>query len=337
MTTTTKAKLGVECLLAALLFLCLGANAGQMPCSTIVRYPANCPVTVDMKYMRLDAGSYSQCFDRVNYSLARGIRNIVLRPPAPITIPPPPDPALVNAVIRHVDSILTRTVALRNDLDQRLTQVVRPLLLAQYPFLTVGYTHGRVTGPISVSFLGQPSGGTLRFRVAFGLDIAAKIRVRRINGLLLRGRATLRRDNVVFSANYDVNSGRVTGLALMGGPLRIRVQGKIAIIPFRFSLDFTPFAQSFLDAKSFTIFGLDTDVPAGKFVHNGTDYGLVIKRQLRDFVESVDVTITQGGKNLGNAYLNISVGSSQLTAGRIVTVARAGPRREALPFCAPSE
>ena len=336
MTTIRKPKFGVECLLAALLFLCLGANAGQMPCSTIARYPANCPVTVDMKYMRVDAGSYSGCFDRVNYRLAPGTRNIGFRPPAPpLTLEPSPDPALVNAVIPHVESILTRTVALRNDLDQRLTDAMRRFA-RQPSFFAISGVYGRITGPISVSFLGQPSAGTLRIRIEFGVDMGASARLRGILGILGRARLTLRASTLVFSANYNVASGTVSGVTLMGGPVRLRVKAKLVhILPIRVTL--TPDIQSVLNGQSFTIFGLDSDVPAGKFVHNGTDYGLKIKRQLRDFVESVDVTITQGGKSLSNAYLNIGVGSSQLTAGSVVRAvdARRGPQPETPANCAP--
>lgn len=335
MTTTTKPKFGVECLLAALLFLCLGANAGQLPCSTIARYPANCPVNVDMKYMRVDAGSYSQCFERADYRLAPGTRNVVFRPPAPpLTLGPPPDPALVSAVIPHVESILTRTVALRNDLDQRLTQIVRRW--ATEKDVVVSYAHARATGPISVSFLGQPTGGNLRIRISFGADMVAKGRKRGINGIFLRAQLTFKGENLVFSATYNLNSGSVSGLRLMGGPIHVTLRvTALSVVRFRFSANVD--MASYLNAQSFTIFGLDTDVPAGKFVHNGTDYGLRIKRQLRDFIESVDVTITQGGKNVRNAYLNISVGSSQLTAGSIVTAEKARPRRPAASLCEPIE
>ena len=295
--TTTKAKLRVECLLALTLLFCLGANAGEMPCYTIADYPRHCPASWDIKYMRLTAGSYNQCIQRTYHSLAPALSS-----------------AVVDPVIPRVRSLLTRTVVLRNDLDQRLTQAIRSA--ARHRLLTVSGAYGRVTGPISVSLLGQPSGGILSVRIAFGVDMGASARGRGLLALLGRVRVSASANNLQFSANYDVNSGRVSGVTLMGTPLRLRVRARLFhILPARVTL--TPDIQSFLNGQSFTIFGLDSDVPAGRFVRNGTDYGLKIKRQLRNFIERVDVTITQGGKSLANAYLNISVGSTQLTAGSI--------------------
>ena len=332
--TTTKVKLRVGCLRALTLLFCLGANAGHLPCSTILDYPSHCPVTVDMKYMRLAAGSYNQCVERVNYGLAPGTSGVVFQPPAQLPSPlPRPDPAVVNAVIPHVESLLTRTVALRNDLDQRLTQAVRSAL--RHRLVTVGDAHGRITGPITVSLLGQPSGGILRVRFGFGLDVGASVRLRGVLGVLGRARVTARANSLLFSANYNVSSGSVSGVTLMGTQVRLRFNVRLFhILPARLTL--TPDIQLSLNGQSFNIFGLDSDVPEGRFVHNGTDYGLKIKRQLRDFVERVDVTITQGGKRLANAYLNISVGGTHLTAGSIERAAKVGPRRrQAAVLCVP--
>ena len=332
----TNARMATAIALLASSVLLFGppVNAGHAPCSTLVRYPACGPVEVDQKYMRVSVGSFDKCLERVNYSLAPG--DLVFIPPPS----PPfgqPDPALVARVIPLVTSMLNRTVSLRHDLDSRLTLGIRQV--ARQHGLTVSYAHGRVTGPISFSLLGQPdSNGVLRVRIGFGMDMVAKGRKRGITGYVLRGQITVRGANLSLSANYNVNSGVVSGLALAGGSIRVDVDARfLSVFRVRFnfgSQQLLPLVNSHLGAHSATVFGLDDDIPAGAFVHNGTDYGLRIKRHLADFVETVDVTITQGGKRLSDAYLNVSVGNIHLTAGSIERSEGVRPRSRLL--CAPN-
>lgn len=333
MNTNARATL-VRLLASFALLFSLNAHAGHAVCSRPAIYPEACPVNVDQKYMRVSAGSYNLCLERINYSLPPGSTD-VLHPPAPAVFPPPPDPRLVNRVIARVDNVLTRTVALRNDLDQRLTQAVRRF--AAQEGVSVSYAHGRVTGPISFSLQGQPnSDGALAIRIGLGIDMMAKGRKRGISGLIARGKITVRGSNLVFSATYNVNSGSISGLSLTGGPIHARFERTwLSFIRFRVDVDLD--MAAYMSANSFTVFGLHSYIPTGAYVYNGTDYGLKIRRQLSNFVEDIDVTITQGGKHLSNAYLNVSAGDVHLTAGSIKITPRpaGGPRRpHALP-CAP--
>ena len=296
---------------------------------------------MDKKYMRVSAGSYNKCLERANYSLPPGSRDILVLP-TPFSgssvNQPSLDQRLTGNMVAHVDSVLTQTIALRNDLDQRLTQAIRRL--AAQKDLSISYAHGRVTGPISFSLRGQrDSNGDLAISIGLGIDMMAKGRISGINGFFVRGTATATGSNLVFSATYNVNSGSVSGLALTGGSLRTHVDVTLlSSFKKRIHLDVESAIRSHLNANSFTIFGLHSDMPTDTFVHNGTDYGQKIKRQLTNFVENIDVTITQGGKSLSDTYLNVSVGDIHLTAGSIQnTSTQRGPRRIHRELCAPWE
>ena len=331
-------------LASSMLLFCPPANAGQAPCSTPVQYPAHCPVQVDQKYMRVSNGSVNQCLERVSYSLAPGTQGFTLQQPSPTLAPPTsgqPDPALAASVIPLVTDMLNQTVSLRNDLDSRLTLGIRQLVNQLGG--TASYAHGQVTGPISFSLLGQPdSNGVLRVQLGFGMDMRAKGRKRGISGYFISGRISVSGSNLLLSANYNVNSGLVSGLTLTGGSIRANADFRflsVFRIPFLSfgSQQILPLVNSYLGTHSATVFSLDDYIPAGAFVHNGIDYGQRIKRQLADFVETVDVTITQGGNHLSDAYLNISVSGTHLTAGSIEWSQRArGPRRTGVQMCAPS-
>lgn len=331
-TTNARATLGRLLASFALLFS-LNAHAGHAACSSPAVYPEACHVNVEQKYMRVSAGSYNECLERINYSLPPGSID-VLHPPAPAVFPAPPDPRLVNRVIARVDNVLTRTVALRNDLDRRLTQAVRRF--ATQRRYSVSYAHGRVTGPISFSLLGQPdSDGTLAIRIGMGIEMVAKGRKRGISGLFLRGTLTVRGSNLVFSATYNVNSGSVSGLTLTGGPIYAHLD-VIALSSIRIRFNSETDVLSYMNANSYTVFGLHSYIPTGAYVYNGRDYGLKVRRQLSNFVEDVDVTITQGGKHPSNAYLRVSVGDVRLTAGSIkITPRMPGLRRIGGMLCAP--
>ena len=337
--TKTRATLGGLLASLALLFGS-NAHAGHAACSAPAVYPAWCHVTADQKYMRVSAGSYNTCLERIDYSLPPGSRNTLVLPTSTSRSPvdqTPLDQPLTENVSAQVDSVLSRMVAFRNDLDQRLTQAIWRAAHAQKDF-SISYAHGRVTGPISFSLRGQPdSNGDLAISIGLSIDVMAKGRIRGINDFFVRGTATATGSNLVFSATYNVNSGSVSGLALTGGSLRTHVDVTLlSSFKKRIHLDVESAIRSHLNANSFTIFGLHSDMPTDTFVHNGTDYGQKIKRQLTNFVENIDVTITQGGKSLSDVYLNVSVGDAHLTTGRIKRLSiQRGPRLPGAEICTP--
>ena len=249
---------------------------------------------------------------------------------------------------RENNRLLSRMTNLRNDLDRNLTQTAADLAREELPsFLKFKSSSVSITGPISIVLMGQPdSNGTLQLRVE-GFGIYGIVRAEQSS--LLKAKVTLRASNMSFAANYNVNTGRVTAVNPLSNYIDVDVDSSglvFDLLPFlhvfsnqienKFQDDFNNDIRRFLEngASSIdrTLFSLNEEIPDGVFVHptNGIDFGARVKEQVSNFVEDVNVSITQSGKTLQDTYVNINLQNIRLTFGRKFYP---HPFEHCLPFC----
>lgn len=334
----------IPAILVGILFVCFPANAGHVAAclgSAVPNELRGCPVRTDITYAHLSAGSFSLCARRVSISSTDPSTTLLVPAPSPFGLTGILEDPNGSLVANRADTILSRVVTLRRDLDKKAAVALREAvdnvaLIAAYS------VSANISGPIVVTLKGRPnSGGVLNATIGgVSLDARAKVRVGVVPSFILGGTVRGYASNLLFSVDYNVNTGTVT---------QLDTQSHIAVTADPTLLSFIPIAvltnfyeerqenriNESINNNRWAIFSLDENIPNGVFVHNDIDYGAKVKRQLADFVEDIDVSVTQEGKSVSDVYVNIRVSNIELTIGRRITQDNPAPLlpSESSSFC----
>jgi hypothetical protein len=252
---------------------------------------------------------------------------------------------------RQGSKIRGTMVNLRASMNTRLLETVTAgvteAVAGKYRIKSVSAS---IFGPIKVSIKGQPgSNGKVNLTIG-GFGLNSKVRVEK--NWYAKGTLTLSASNLQFTGQYDVNSGQVT-LTPVYNNIDVGVNLSSPIPFFSLLLDLlegdmeanlnefiigalTPTTANF----NMSLFGLDAEIPEGAFVFDAKDYtdyiydqymdlnkyveqpdgrydlGELIKEQLRDYVNKVDLSITQYGDSPADNYVSINIQGFRLTTGR---------------------
>lgn len=288
----------------------------------------NCPISVDVTYLNVTAGSFNRCLRSVR--IASTDPSVIL-PPINSAVTVPEIPALIESgfgdltgsTAGDVQAILGRVVSLRRDLDEKASAAIRSVGDGLPGFF---HHSGGVSidGALTASLQGQPGSGGV---VTSSLGISSLHgwltgRAQGVSVYLFGLKVTVRGNDILFGADYNVGSGSIESVRISASNISYEVKSDLFPPPFVASAFIDPFKERLEDgielsvnSNSAALFGMDENIPTGVFVRDGVDYGQKVRDQLADFVEDIDVSITQGGKRLSDVYVNVRVGNISLTAG----------------------
>lgn len=240
-------------------------------------------------------------------------------------------PESSNPYFSDIYGALLRTTGLRNELDNKLTDMARgELQSAVAGKASLKSVDVKINGTIRLTLQGQPDSKSDVHLILDGFDIYGYAKVTK--SWYASGSAKITANNVRLTAKYNVLTGKVTAVV----PDNLHVNTDIDLsspLSFLFPPLFAAFEiienklegklestiksqiASTASAYEKTIFSLDEAIPNGEIV-NGKDIGMLVKDQLVHHVKNVSISISQSGKSTSDAWATVKLQNLEVTFGR---------------------